>query len=114
MPSQQAPKATATKKPRKRKADPKQFERFVQAAHKAEVDESPEALDRAFDRVAGPRTGEIHKGGKPQGHGSRNFLPVTLLNRSKAAICIRSFRRSTHRRGCAAKAGTASQRGRRL
>jgi hypothetical protein len=36
----------------KRKTDPKQFERFVETARKIGVDESPEALDRAFDRIA--------------------------------------------------------------
>ncbi len=42
----------ATKKPRRKPADKAQFGRFVEAARKAEVDESPEALDRAFDRIA--------------------------------------------------------------
>lgn len=42
-------------KPRKRKTDPKQFERFVEAAKKIGVDEDPEALDRAFDKVAPTR-----------------------------------------------------------
>ncbi len=45
-----APKAA--KKPAKRKtADKGQFERFVEAAREIGVDEDPEALDRAFQRV---------------------------------------------------------------
>ena len=44
-------KAAAHKPPSKRKADPKQFQRFVETARKIGVDESPEALDRAFDKV---------------------------------------------------------------
>jgi hypothetical protein len=43
------PKAKPSR--RKRKADPKQFERFVETARKIGVDESPEALDRAFEKV---------------------------------------------------------------
>jgi hypothetical protein len=43
---------TAGKPPSNRKADPKQFQRFVEAARKIGVDESPEALDRAFDKVS--------------------------------------------------------------
>jgi hypothetical protein len=49
------PKKPATKpaKPQKSsKTDPKQFERFVEAARKIGMDESPEALDRAFEKVA--------------------------------------------------------------
>jgi hypothetical protein len=46
-------RSKATAKPPSRKiADKTQFERFVEAARKAEVDEDPEALDRAFDKVA--------------------------------------------------------------
>lgn len=46
------------KKPTKRKsgADKGQFERFVATAKEIGVDESPEALDRAFDRVAPKRS----------------------------------------------------------
>lgn len=51
-----SPKRAETPKTRKRKPDdPKQFERFVEAARKAEVDEDPEALDRAFDKIAPAR-----------------------------------------------------------
>jgi hypothetical protein len=52
MPRKPAPKRAAPTKTRKRTPDdPKQFERFVEAARKAEVDEDPEALDRAFAKV---------------------------------------------------------------
>jgi len=45
-------KAAAHKPPSRRKPDPKQFQRFVETARKIGVDESPEALDRAFDKIA--------------------------------------------------------------
>ena len=54
MPQKPATKPSSPK-PRKRKADPKQFERFVETAKKIGVDESSEALDRAFDRVVRPK-----------------------------------------------------------
>jgi hypothetical protein len=41
----------AGKKPRRKKGDKTQFERFVETARKIGVDESPEALDRAFEKV---------------------------------------------------------------
>jgi len=46
-------KATKTAKEPKRKtaADKAQFERFVEAAREIGVDEDPEALDRAFDKI---------------------------------------------------------------
>jgi len=46
------PKTAARKSPPRHKADPKQFRRFVETARKIGVDESPEALDRAFDMIA--------------------------------------------------------------
>ena len=49
-------KGKAAPKPPSRKiADKAQFERFVEAARQAEVDEDPEALDRAFDKVVSPK-----------------------------------------------------------
>ena len=42
----------AKKPSRKPAADKAQFERFVETARRIGVDESPEALDRAFDRLA--------------------------------------------------------------
>ena len=44
--------AKATRKPLAKKADKTQFERFVETARKIGVDESPEALDRAFEKIA--------------------------------------------------------------
>ena len=44
--------AKPAKKPSRKTADKAQFERFVETARKIGVDESPEALDRAFDRIA--------------------------------------------------------------
>ena len=49
-------KTAASKPPSsRRKAGKAQFERFVEAARKIGVDESPEALDRAFDKVVPPK-----------------------------------------------------------
>jgi hypothetical protein len=45
------PSKAAPKPPSRRVADKAQFDRFVEAARQAEVDEDPEALDRAFDRI---------------------------------------------------------------
>jgi hypothetical protein len=44
--------AKPAKKPSRKPADKAQFERFVEAAREIGVDESPEALDRAFDKIA--------------------------------------------------------------
>jgi hypothetical protein len=49
-------KAAAHKPPSNRKANPKQFQRFVETARKIGVDESPEALDRAFEKVVPPKS----------------------------------------------------------
>jgi hypothetical protein len=42
----------AAKPPSRKIANKAQFERFVEAARKVGVDEDPEALDRAFDKIA--------------------------------------------------------------
>ena len=57
-----AVKATtkATKKTSRKKTDKAQFERFVETARQIGVDEDPQALDRAFDRVT-PRTNKKSK-----------------------------------------------------
>jgi hypothetical protein len=44
-----APKTA--KKPARKTTDKAQFERFVETAREIGVDESPEALDRAFRKV---------------------------------------------------------------
>lgn len=45
-------KAPKDKKPTRRKStDKAQFQRFVEAARQIGVEEAPEALDRAFQRV---------------------------------------------------------------
>lgn len=54
MPTKPVTKRASTPKT-KREADPKQFERFVEAAKKIGVDENPDALDRAFDRAVRPK-----------------------------------------------------------
>ena len=42
-------------KPSRKTADKKQFERFVEAAREIGIDEDPDALDRAFDKIAKPK-----------------------------------------------------------
>jgi hypothetical protein len=40
-------------KPGTKPDNPEQYRRFVETAREAEADESPDALDRAFERVVG-------------------------------------------------------------
>ena len=47
---------TTHKPPSRKIADKPQFERFREAARQAGVDEDPEALDRAFDKIAPKRS----------------------------------------------------------
>ena len=42
-------------KPKPKPDDPKQYERFLEAARKAEADETREGADRAFKKVALPK-----------------------------------------------------------
>ena len=42
------------RKPKAQPDNPEQFKRFIDMARKVESDENPEALDRAFDKVAKP------------------------------------------------------------
>jgi hypothetical protein len=35
--------------------NPEQYRRFIETARASEADESPDALDRAFERVVGPK-----------------------------------------------------------
>jgi hypothetical protein len=44
-----------TKKPDLKPDDPAQYKRFIEAARKAEADETEEGADRAFKKVAQPR-----------------------------------------------------------
>ena len=41
--------------------DPAQYKRFVEAAHKAEADESEEGADRAFKKVISKRSKELRE-----------------------------------------------------
>ncbi len=41
-----------TKKPQRTPDDPEQSKRFIEAARKAEVDETEEGADKAFKKVA--------------------------------------------------------------
>jgi hypothetical protein len=43
---------TPPKRPSRKIEDKDQFERFIEIARKIGVDENPEALDRAFDKIA--------------------------------------------------------------
>jgi len=42
-------------KPKPPADNPEQFKRFIDMAREVEADESPEAIDRAFDKVVPPR-----------------------------------------------------------
>jgi hypothetical protein len=42
-----------TRKPQPKPDNPDQFKRFIDMACEVEVDESPEALDKAFEKVTG-------------------------------------------------------------
>ncbi len=44
-----------SKKQERKPDDPAQYKRFVEAAHKAEADETEEGADRAFKKVALPK-----------------------------------------------------------
>jgi hypothetical protein len=39
------------RKPRPKPDDPEQFKRFLEIAREVEADESPDAIDRAFNKV---------------------------------------------------------------
>jgi hypothetical protein len=41
-----------TRKKKPSADNPEQFKRFIDMAHEVEVDESPGAIDRAFDKIA--------------------------------------------------------------
>jgi hypothetical protein len=48
--------------PRKPKPDdPEQFKRFINMAREVEADESPGAVDRAFDKVIGRQQGRSNQ-----------------------------------------------------
>jgi hypothetical protein len=49
------------KRPKLKDTPEKQHARFVEAAKKAEADERPEALDRAFAKIAKKRTNPRHQ-----------------------------------------------------
>jgi hypothetical protein len=52
-PPAKKPKAKAEPKPKL--TDAERHRRFVETAHEVEADESPEAFDRAFEKVVSPR-----------------------------------------------------------
>ncbi len=43
------------RKPKLKPDNPEQFKRFIEIAREVEVDESPEAIDRAFNKVTRPK-----------------------------------------------------------
>ena len=52
-----------TKKPQQRTADdPEQSKRFIEAARKAEADESEAGADRAFKKIASQKPAKKNKG----------------------------------------------------
>lgn len=48
-------------KPQPPPDDPEQFKRFIDMAREVEVDESPGAFDRAFNKVARPKKPAVKK-----------------------------------------------------
>lgn len=44
-----------TRKPERKPDDPKQYERFLEAAREAKADETEEGADRAFKKVTLPK-----------------------------------------------------------
>ncbi len=48
------PKAKEKPKPKPKLPNKERHKRFVEMAHEVEADESPEAFDRAFERVVHP------------------------------------------------------------
>jgi hypothetical protein len=51
------------RKPKLPPDNPEQFKRFIETAREVEVDESPDAVDRAFNRVIRGRSAQT-----PSGH----------------------------------------------
>jgi len=58
-----------TRKPAAKPDDPAQYQRFLDMAKEVEADESPDAMDRAFDKVVG--TPHAAKGKEPRKSPSR-------------------------------------------
>ena len=48
-------------KPQPPPDDPEQFKRFIDMAREVDVDESPGAFDRAFNKVARPKKPAVKK-----------------------------------------------------
>jgi hypothetical protein len=46
---------TRKRAPATKPDDPEQYRRFVETARELEADESPDSMDRAFDRVVKPK-----------------------------------------------------------
>jgi hypothetical protein len=44
------------RKPKPQPDNPEQFKRFIDMAREVEADESPDAVDRAFNKVVRPQT----------------------------------------------------------
>jgi hypothetical protein len=54
------------RKPKPKPDDPEQFKRFIDMAREVEVDEAPDALDRAFDKVISPKRLDRNKSQSPK------------------------------------------------
>ena len=44
-----------TRKPKPKPSDPEEYQRFLETARKLGADESPEAMERAFKKIAMPK-----------------------------------------------------------
>jgi hypothetical protein len=54
------------RKPKPKPDNPEQFKRFIEMAREVEVDESPEAVDRAFERVVGRKRPKLSTDQSPK------------------------------------------------
>jgi hypothetical protein len=54
------------RKPKPKPDNPEQFKRFIDMAREVEVDESPDAVDRAFGKVIPQRVGRIKAEPRPK------------------------------------------------
>ena len=48
-------------KPQRAKSDPEQLKRFIDMAREVEADETPGAMDRAFNKVVRPQKAQKQK-----------------------------------------------------
>ena len=67
------PAADMPRKPKPQPDNPEQLKRFIDMAREVEVDESPDAVDRAFDKIMGrqPENGSPARPGRNRSQRNR-------------------------------------------